>query len=231
MGLILVAAPNPLWYASRGTGVVSLLLLTVSVVLGIGTTVRWQSIIWPRYFNSTLHRNVSLMVVCFLLVHIGATILDPFARLGLGDALVPFASSYRPLWLGLGVVAAETTVALVLTSALQPLIGYRLWRWLHWLSYGAWPIAVLHGFGTGSDVHAPWFLWLNFGCVGAVWIAFVFWRLSLSSPGARPLRLAVAAAATISIVGLAFWIINGPLQPGWARFAGTPPSLLKPGQP
>ena len=227
----LLATPNPLWYASRGTGAVSMLLLTVSVLLGIGTTVRWQSAVWPRYFNPTLHRNVSLMVICFLAVHIGAALLDPYARLGLGDALIPFTSRYRPVWLGLGVVSAEVTVALVLSSALQPLIGYRLWRWIHWLAYGAWPIAVLHSLGTGSDVHAGWFLWLTAACVAAVWIALVVWRLSLQSVADRPLKVALAVLATMSIVVLIIWTANGPLQPGWARVSGTPQNLLKPGPP
>ena len=122
-------------------------------------------------------------------------------------------------------------MALVLSSALQPLIGYRAWRWIHWLAYGAWPIAVLHGLGTGSDVHAGWFLWLTAGCVVAVWIALVVWRLSLQSGGDRSLQLAVALLATISIVVLVIWTVNGPLQPGWARVSGTPQNLLKPGPP
>src|SRR3979411_3316655 len=106
----LAAAPSPLWYANRASGAVTMVLLTASVVLGMGTTVRWKSTFWPRYFNAGLHRNVSLMFVCFLVLHVAGAILVPFARLGLTDALIPFASSYRPFWLSLGVVAAEIAV-------------------------------------------------------------------------------------------------------------------------
>jgi sulfoxide reductase heme-binding subunit YedZ len=227
----LVATPSPLWFADRGTGAVTLLLLTVSVVLGLGTTVRWHSAVWPRYLNAALHRNVSLMVLCFLVVHIATAILDPFAHLGLRDALVPFSSSYRPLWLGLGVVAAELTAALVLSSATQPLIGYRAWRLLHWLAYAAWPVAVLHGLGTGTDARSSWLLILTFACVAAVWLALISWRLSFSEPKNTIPRLLLAAAATAAVVLLVIWTITGPLQPGWARIAGTPPSLLKSHQP
>jgi sulfoxide reductase heme-binding subunit YedZ len=227
----LVATPSPLWFADRGTGAVTLLLLTVSVVLGLGTTVRWHSAVWPRYLNAALHRNVSLMVLCFLVVHIATAILDPFAHLGLRDALVPFSSSYRPLWLGLGVVAAELTAALVLSSATQPLIGYRAWRLLHWLAYAAWPVAVLHGLGTGTDARSSWLLILTFACVASVWLALVSWRLSFSEPKNTIPRLLLAAAATAAVVLLVIWTITGPLQPGWARIAGTPPSLLKSHQP
>lgn len=227
----LAAAPSPLWFATRGTAAVSLLLLTTSIVLGIGTTLRWQSGFWPRYFNPELHRNISLMAVCFLAVHVATALLDPFARLRLTDAVVPFASAYRPFWLGLGVIAAELTVALIVTSAIQPLLGYTTWRRIHWLAYVAWPVAVLHGLGTGSDVRTAWLLWLNVACVVAVWWAVVSWRLVLPGARYRTLRLAVAMVASGAVVMLAIWTLNGPLQPGWARVAGTPPSLLKTPQP
>jgi sulfoxide reductase heme-binding subunit YedZ len=227
----LLATPNPLWFATRGTAAVTLLLLTASIVLGIGTTMRWQSDFWPRYFNPELHRNVSLMAVCFLAVHIATALLDPFARLNLVDVFVPFASSYRPIWLGLGVIAAELTVVLVVSSALQPLIGYTAWRRIHWLAYLAWPVAVLHGLGSGSDVRTVWLLWLNATCVLAVWGALVSWRLTVSGAAHRQLKLAIAVVASVAVVVLAVWTFNGPLQPGWARIAGTPPSLLKSGQP
>lgn len=204
-----------------------MLILTASVVLGIGTTVRWKSAFWPRYFNAALHRNVSLLFVCFLVIHVTAAILDPFARLGLSDALIPFTSSYRPFWLGLGVVAAELAVALLITTAIRGLIGYSVWRVIHWLSYVSWPLALLHGLGTGSDVHAWWLQWLEAGCVLAVWAALLSWRLSFGPPRQVWPRLLVAALCSIAVVALVVWTLNGPLQPGWARIAGTPPSLLK----
>jgi sulfoxide reductase heme-binding subunit YedZ len=223
----LAATPSPLWYANRGSGAVTMALLTASVVLGMGTTVRWKSTFWPRYFNAGLHQNVSLMFVGFVVVHITTAILDPFARLGLSDALIPFASSYRPFWLGLGVVAAEVAVALMLTTAVRGLLTYPVWRLIHWLSYAAWPAALLHGLGTGSDVHAWWFLWLEAACVLAVWAALISWRLSFGAPRRAWPRLVAAALSSVAVVALVVWVANGPLQPGWARAAGTPASLLK----
>src|SRR3982074_555069 len=129
--VLLATAPSPLWYADRGTGMVTMVLLTANVVLGMGTTVRWKSPVWPRYISVPLHQNVSILIVCFLVVHIATAILDPFAKLGLKDALVPFSSWYRPIWLGLGTVAAELVAALVLTSLFRKRIGFRLWRFIH----------------------------------------------------------------------------------------------------
>ena len=223
----LAATPSPLWYASRGTGAVTMLLLTASVVLGMGTTVRWKSEFWPRYINSGLHRNVSLMFVCFLVVHVTTAILDPFAKLGLSDALIPFTASYRPFWLGLGVVAAEVAVAVLITTAVRGLIGYRVWRFIHWISYVSWPMALFHGLATGSDVHSAWFLWLEAACVLAVWVALISWRLSFGAPRHVWLRLVAAALSSLAVVAIVVWTATGPLQPGWARSAGTPLSLLK----
>src|ERR1700730_13268621 len=217
--------PSPLWYANRGTGAVTMVLLTASVVLGMGTTVRWKSSFWPRYINAGLHRNVSLMFVCLLVVHISAAVLDPFASLGWSDALIPFRSSYRPLWLGMGVVAAEIAVALILTTAVRDLISYGVWRLIHWLSYVRWPLALLHGLGTGSDVRSWWLLWLEAACVLAVWVALISWRLSFGAPRRAWPRLVARGCSRVAWVALAVGVPTGPIQPGWARIAGPPPSL------
>jgi sulfoxide reductase heme-binding subunit YedZ len=226
----LAVTPSPLWYADRGTGAVTMVLLTTTLVLGMGTTVRWKSAVWPRFISVPLHQNISLLIVCFLVVHVATAILDPFAKLGLRDALVPFSSWYRPFWLGLGVVAAELTVALVVTSLLRGRIGFRVWRFLHWFSYLAWPAGLLHGLGTGSDARMAWFLWAQAGCVFATWLGLVFWRLSFGWPQRRWARLAAAVLSSLLVVTLGVWVVNGPLAPDWARVAGTPLTLLRAAQ-
>jgi sulfoxide reductase heme-binding subunit YedZ len=228
--MIPLAAPSPLWYVDRGTGAVAMVLLTASVVVGIGTTVRWKSPVWPKYISVPFHRNLSILIVCFLAVHVATAILDPFARLGVRDALVPFSSWYRPLWLGLGVVAAELVVALVVSSLLRRHIGYRLWRFLHWFTYAAWPLALVHGLATGDDARTAWFLWAMAGTVAATWLALVFWRLSFGWPLNRWPRLMASVLCSLAVVGLAVWMLNGPLTPTWARVAGTPISLLQAAQ-
>jgi len=223
----LAVTPSPLWYVDRGTGAVVMVLLTATLVLGMGTTVRWKSPVWPKYISVPLHQNVSILIICFLVVHIATALLDPFARLGLKDALVPFASWYRPIWLGLGVVAAELVAALVLTSLIRKRIGYKLWRFIHWFSYLAWPLGLLHGLGTGTDAAMAWFLWAQAACVMATWLALVFWRLSFGWPANRWPRLVASVACSLAVVGLAVWMINGPLAPDWSRISGTPISLLQ----
>ncbi|HEX8940572.1 MAG TPA: ferric reductase-like transmembrane domain-containing protein [Candidatus Limnocylindrales bacterium] len=179
-----------LWYATRGAGIVSLLLFTAVVVLGILQTLRWQTASWPRFLTAGLHRNLALLSVAFLAVHIVTAVVDPYTALGPLAALVPFSSPYRRLWLGLGVVAFDLLLALVLTSLVRVRLGHRAWRAVHWLAYAAWPVALLHGAGTGSDTGALWMRLLDATCVvlvvGATTMRLTFERQALDRPPAAP---------------------------------------------
>lgn len=166
-----------LWFSTRGAGIVSLLLFTVVMCLGILTVLRWQTDQWPRFLTAELHRNLALLSVLFLGVHIVTAVIDPFTSLGLIAAVVPFASSYRPLWVGLGVISIDLAAAVLLTSLIRPWIGQRAWRLVHWAAYGSWPLAILHSIGSGSDATAPWMLAIDGLCIVAVAVA-VLWRLA-----------------------------------------------------
>ena len=121
--------PNStLWYPARGTGFVAVIMLTISVALGIVTTMRWSSAHWPRFITATLHKNISLLSVVFLTIHVLSTLFDPVSPVHLLNAIVPFTGTYRPLGIGLGVVAIDLLAALIVTSLLRQRIGYRVWR-------------------------------------------------------------------------------------------------------
>ncbi|MDP9273036.1 MAG: ferric reductase-like transmembrane domain-containing protein [Chloroflexota bacterium] len=165
-----------LWFATRGAGIVSLVMLTGVVCLGVLTSTRWQAESWPRFLTAQLHRNISLLAVVFLAIHIVTAVVDPYTSLGWMTVIVPFSSPYRRLWLGLGVVAFDLLLALILSSLLRARIGIRAWRVVHWAAYLAWPAAVVHGYGTGSDLSAPWMLAIDALCVAAA-LAAVGWRV------------------------------------------------------
>ena len=181
-----------LWFATRGAGIVSMLLFSAVVVLGVLTTMRWGSDRWPRFLTVEIHRTISLLSVVFLAVHILTAILDPFTNLGISAALVPFASSYRPLWVGLGVLSIYLGAAVLITSLLRDRVGLRLWRAIHWLAYACWPLALLHSIGSGSDATAPWMIAVDALCVVPVAFA-VAWRL-VSARGSN--RSALASVAS-----------------------------------
>lgn len=170
-----------LWYTTRGAGAVSLVLLSAVVVLGVLSSLRFEVPSWPRFLTTGLHRNLALTAVVFLALHIVTAVVDPFTHLGVEAALVPFSSYYRTFWLGLGVVAFELLVAITVTSLVRGLIGHRVWRAIHWLSYASWPVAVLHGFGTGTDAWSAWMLVIDVVCIVAV-LGSVVARISMSPP-------------------------------------------------
>jgi sulfoxide reductase heme-binding subunit YedZ len=217
------SGPSPLWYATRATGVIALVLLTITVVLGIAGIARVATPRWPRVVTAGLHRNIALLVVAFVAVHVLTAVLDTYAGIGLISAVVPFSSAYRTLWLSLGTVAFDLLLALVVTSLLRARLGFRSWRAVHWFAYAAWPVALWHGLGTGTDSRLPWLLALDAACVASV-AGAVWWRLTLAEHAPRPLAIAVAVTA-VPLATLIF-VLLGPLQPSWSRRAGTPVALL-----
>ena len=213
-----------LWYLTRGTGVVALLLLTTSVVLGVTTTLGLRLRRWPRFAVSGLHRNLTLLAIVFVVVHVVTTIADGYAPIRLTDAIVPFVSAYRPVWLGFGAVAFDLLLALVVTSLLRVRIGVRIWRAVHWLAYVSWPVALVHALGTGSDPRTAWLAAIGIASLVVVVLAVVT-RIGLGT-GPRNARLAGLLAVVFVPLLLLGWYRDGPLKKGWAHRAGTPSSLL-----
>jgi hypothetical protein len=224
-GFAATLSPSAYWYLARGTGAVSLVLLTASVVLGIVGSVRFTAPRWPRFAIDTVHRDVSLLVVVVLVIHILTSVLDGFAPIRLFDGVIPFVTPYRPLWMGLGTLSFDLLLAIAITSMARRRLGYRAWRAIHWLAYASWPVAVLHGLGTGSDVKQWWMLALTAACIVAVLVA-VWTRIASASGEYAGLRAPATALAVVTPIGLAIFALAGPLQQGWARRAGTPSSLL-----
>lgn len=217
------SGPSPLWYATRATGVVALVLLTATVALGVAGTARLSSRGVPQLVRAGLHRNLSMLAVSFVLVHVLTTVLDPYAGIGLASAILPFSSPYRPLWLGLGAISFDMMLALVLTSLLRARMSYPAWRRFHWLGYACWPVALWHGLGTGTDSRLSFLLLLDAACVLVVAAAAVL-RLRMSAPGRA--RLAGLLGTGAAVLATIVFVAAGPLQPGWARRAGTPASMI-----
>jgi len=230
---------HAMWYLTRGTGLVALILVTASVLIGIAASMRAGGTRMPRFVVSGLHRNVSLLTVAFIVVHVVTTIADAYAPITFVDAVVPFISAYRPIWLGLGALAFDIILALVITSLVRVRIGLKTWRGIHWFAYACFPITVVHALGTGSDASQHWLLAVVIGCVGLVGIAILarLWGLlpdrrpaappvrRMPSPTGRYLTRAVATVAVLALPVLgAMWAIAGPLAPKWAQRAGTPAS-------
>jgi methionine sulfoxide reductase heme-binding subunit len=164
-----------LWYVTRATGIVALVLLTATMVLGIATTNRARARRWPGFAQQEIHRRISLLAVVFLAIHVLTSVLDTFVSISWTSVLVPFTSSYDRLWVGVGTVSLDLMLAVLVSSLLRARLKPGTWRGLHWLAYLSWPVALAHTFGMGTDSGEPWVIALGALCVLAVAGALI-WR-------------------------------------------------------
>ncbi len=183
-GTVLLAAaatnqPGPLlWYLNRGTGVVLLVLLTVSTCLGLFASRGEAGGRVPAFVRQVLHRDLSLLAVALLAVHVVTAVADSYVDIRWWQAFSPLGASYQPLWLGLGAVALDLIAVVVVSSLLRAWLSWRTWRALHWLAYLAWPISLAHGVGIGTDATVGWARWLGYACLTAVAVSVLLrWTL------------------------------------------------------
>ncbi len=153
-----------LWYITRGTGVTALVLLTIVMALGVANVRRLRTASIPRFVIDAVHRNAALLAVSFVAMHVVTTVLDTYVNISPLAAIVPFASAYKPLWIGLGAVSLDLLGAVIITSLARRRFGHRIWRATHWLAYASWPVAMFHSLGAGTDASSTWMLAVAGGC-------------------------------------------------------------------
>ncbi len=169
-----------LWFASRGSGLVAVVLLTSVMCLGMVTSGRRR----PEGPSATvvmgLHRSLSLGAEAFLAAHVATAVAETYVSIDLVSALVPFTSGYERIWVGLGTLAVDLLVALVVTSVLRQRIPERLWRAVHVLAFAFWPIAIAHGVALGT-ADEPVLRGITLSCAVAGMLALA-WRLWAQDP-------------------------------------------------
>ena len=175
-----ITGSTALWYASRATGVVSLLLLSLVVLLGMLVNRQGRLPGLPSFAVTGLHRSLSLLSVLFIAVHVATAIIDPYVSIRLAAVVIPFVSAYEPFWLGLGAVALDLVAALILTSLARAHMSRRTWRGIHWLAYAAWPVALVHGIGSSPDLRSGGLLLVAIGSALAV-AAAGLWRVAAAA--------------------------------------------------
>jgi methionine sulfoxide reductase heme-binding subunit len=218
----LPSGSSALWYYNRASGLVLLVLFTAVVLLGQLSTARDRPLA-PRFVSVALHRNLSAIAFALLAVHVATSVADSFVDISLVDAVVPFLSPYRPVWLGLGTVALDVLVAVGVTTLLRHRIPLHTWRTTHALSYLAWMTAVVHGLGTGTDTRRELTLVVTFACVTLVVLGTLL-RVATLARVPVPARALLFVAVAVLPLLLTTWLRSGPLRPDWSRRAGTPPA-------
>jgi sulfoxide reductase heme-binding subunit YedZ len=200
-----VTSSPAIWYAARASGVAAYVVLSLVVCLGLTLGGKAQSRRWPRFSVEDIHRFGGLLVGSLLGVHILAIAADSFLPFSLTQLLVPFTSTYRPLWTGLGIAAAELLGALAITNHYRKRLPYSFWRKAHYLNFAVWGLASVHGLMSGTDRGTVWLAILYGVSVGSV-VTLLVWRFSGSRQRSR-----IATTGAVTVIALPLLII-GPLR-------------------
>jgi methionine sulfoxide reductase heme-binding subunit len=187
-----VSSSTALWYATRASGLMALVLLTATMVLGLTTTTRARARNWPGFAQQEMHRRISILAVVFVAIHVLTSVLDTYVRIGWAAIVVPFTSEYGRFWVGVGAIALDLMIAVFVSSLMRARLRPGTWRAIHWLAYLSWPVALAHTFGMGTDSRQAWVIALGVLCVVSV-AAALAWRLRQAS------RQAIARRAHSSV--------------------------------
>lgn len=160
-----------LWYLNRGSGVALLLVLTATLSLGILSARAGRARLVPRFVSQQLHRNLGVLALVLVVGHVATAVADTYVDIRWWQAVSPVGASYKPLWLGLGSLAFDVMLLVVLTSLLRERLGQRAWHAVHVLGYLSWPIALVHSVGIGTDASSAWGREVGLGCIAAVAVA------------------------------------------------------------
>ena len=175
------------WILARAAGLTAYVLLTSSVLAGLVVKAKPFGRALRAATAVDLHRTIALLALGALAMHGTALVLDSTVQIGIGALFVPGLAPYRPLWTGLGVVAAELTAVVYASFSLRRRIGQKAWRRLHWVTYGLFASTTAHGLMAGSDSGHGWASALYLGAIGAVAFATAWRALVPAHAGvARP---------------------------------------------
>jgi hypothetical protein len=145
-------SPSPLtWYVARASGLVLYLLTWFVMILGIGLTTRLFNRFGGRGVVFSLHAFTFHLWYGFFMLHILSLAIDPTVNFGPRQLFVPFTTDVREPWTSLGIIGAEIAIIVGASFAIRRLIGFRVWRAMHWLSFPVFAMALAHGFGAGTD--------------------------------------------------------------------------------
>jgi predicted ferric reductase len=160
--------PKAYWYLSKGSAFVALSLVWLSMALGLLMTNKMARI-WPGApVSFALHEFISLLGLGFALFHAFVLLGDHYIGYTLKQVLIPFFSTYEPVWVGLGQLGFYAMLIITFSFYLRSHIGQKTWRFLHYTSFATYLIALLHGITAGSDGSLPWvqqYYWVSGGAL------------------------------------------------------------------
>ena len=162
-----------LWFLNRGSGILLMVLMTVTVALGVLAMGGRPGRAVPRFVTQAVHRNLALLSVVALVTHVVTAVMDEFVDIRWWHAVVPVGAGFEPLWVGLGTLAVDLILLVVVTSLLRTRLTHRGWRGVHYLAWLAWLLGMAHGLAVGTDIESrtPWAIAPTLACIVVVALA------------------------------------------------------------
>lgn len=176
-----------IWVASRSAAFVAYFALTLDVVFGLFLSTGAADRFLARARSLELHRWLSGITIAMAGAHAIALVFDPTVHFDLLDVLMPFASAYRPLAVGIGILALYALYVVRESFAWRARLGTRLWKRLHMLGFAAFVLATAHGIFAGSDTERPWIRAIYILCAALV-AALTAYRASAAQPSTQRVR-------------------------------------------
>lgn len=176
------------WIASRASGLLALVLVTVSV--GLGLTMAGKVMRRPGLSRKlmAIHEHTAVAGIVAIAVH-GITLLgDPWLNPGVGGIAIPFTMGFRPIFTGLGVLGGYLAALLGLSFYFRKRIGAKLWRKAHRATVVVYLLGLVHALGAGSDASAPWFRWWVLLTTPPIAVLFLYRVLAHRKPRQRAAR-------------------------------------------
>src|SRR5690349_18691635 len=167
------------WYISRASGLMAYLLVWFSTLWGFAISSKIFDSFLKREFTYDFHEHLSLLSLGFVVLHVVVLLMDRVEPMKLVEVLIPFVSSYRPFWTGMGILAFYLSILVTVTFYIRSLISMKTFRTIHYLSIAAYMGALLHGLYSGTDSPLNWTQTMYWGTFlstvffGVYWLVFI----------------------------------------------------------
>jgi predicted ferric reductase len=182
-----------MWYITRSAGLVAYLLLWFSTAWGLAVTSKILDAVLHRTFTYDFHQFISLLSIGFIALHVAVLMADRYLPYSLAQVLVPFLSPYRPVWIGIGVIAFYLCLLVTITFYMRNRIGMHAFRWIHVSSMAAYLGAIVHSFLAGTDSSLPAAQWMYASTFLVVVFLTAYWLIMAREKRREQARRQVAA--------------------------------------
>ena len=149
----------------KAPGIAHTMIFWGFIVITVGTT----EMIIEGIFHGV---NLSLLGLALLVVHVSTAVLDEYVDIRWWNAVVPWGSSYEPVWVAVGALATDLMLAVAVLTVLRARVGQRIWRTVHLTAYASWVAGLAHGVGVGTDTREQW-VWMTYLVCGGLLAAAV----------------------------------------------------------